>query len=260
MQPNRRPGFISLSPTVFRVAQQTTDAGLEMNPTALMQETADAIVSQVCRALRDEIGRFYRPGDFLPTEQTLARRFAVNRHTMGRVIDELVSAGVLERLAKGTFVLDVEQGFMPDAEADGAQVKIIRRLVFPARGGVASRLALAEGELVIGLETLRLVNGRPFCLISHFLPHVGFERVNETYASGPLHPFLCRRFGVELREVEELATARLPQGDDAALLAIPRDTPLLRVKRVYVDDRSGRRIEYALLRFRADRLPPHLEI
>lgn len=231
-----------------------------MNPTALLQETGDSILSQVCRALRDEITRFYRPGDFLPTEQTLTLRFAVNRHTMRHAIDELVSAGVLERLAKGTFVLDVEREFTPDAGVEDAQVKIIRRLVIPARGGVASRLALAEGELVIWLETLRLANGRPFCLISHFLVHDGFERVNETYANGPLHPFLCRRFGADLREVEELATARLPQGDDAALLAIPRDTPLLRVKRVYVDDRTGRRAEYVLLRFRADRLPPRLEI
>jgi GntR family phosphonate transport system transcriptional regulator len=121
-------------------------------------------------------------------------------------------------------------------------------------------LALGEGELVIWLETLRLVNGRPSCLISHFLPHAGFEAVNEIYVGGPLHAFLRRRFGVKLREVEELAAARLPQGDDAMLLAVPVDVPLLRVKRVHIDDRSGMRVEYALVRFRVDRPPPHLEL
>lgn len=231
-----------------------------MGPTALIKETGDALFSQVCRALRDEITRFYRPGDYLPAEQTLARRFAVNPDTMRYAIDELVCAGLLERLAKGALVLDVGRDFAPDAGAGVTQVKIIRRVVIPARGGVASRLALAENELVIWLETLRLLNGRPSCLISHFLPHEEFESVYETYTGGNLNPFLERRLGVELRQVEEIANARLPQGGDAVLLAVPCNVPVFRVKQVYVDNRTGHPVVYALLRFRADRRPPSFEI
>lgn len=232
-----------------------------MTLTALYHHPDGALHSQVCRALRDEITRFYRPGDFLPAEQTLARRYAVNRHTVRHAIDELVAAGLLERLGNAAFVLDAAFASTADAcNGDGAQVKVIRRLVIPARGGVASRLALAEGKLAIWLETLRLVHGRPFCLVSHFLPHEGFEGVYETHTGGPLNSFLTRRFGVDLREVEVRATARLPQRDDAVLLAIPQDLPVLRIKHVYVDNRTGRRVEYALLRFRADRMPPRFEI
>ena len=53
---------------------------------------------------------------------------------------------------------------------------------------------------------------------------------------------------------ESLVTAALPLGDDAELLAMPRNRPVLRVKtvnRITVDGSPG---EYALSRFRADRV------
>jgi len=46
----------------------------------------------------------------------------------------------------------------------------------------------------------------------------------------------------------------LPQGDDAKLLGMPQNRPVLRVKSVNVDERDGTPIEYAITRFRADRI------
>ena len=46
-------------------------------------------------------------GDRLPSEQVLAQRFGVNRHTVRRAIDELVLMGLIERRhGKGIFVLE----------------------------------------------------------------------------------------------------------------------------------------------------------
>jgi GntR family phosphonate transport system transcriptional regulator len=46
----------------------------------------------------------------------------------------------------------------------------------------------------------------------------------------------------------------LPQGDDAKTLGMPQNRPVLRVKSVNVDDRDGTPVEYAIARFRADRI------
>lgn len=241
-----------------------------MSLAALDRRTGEALYSQISRLLREEIVKFHRPGSLLPSEQALAQRFAVNRHTIRHAIDELVAAGLLERRhGKGTYVLgapiDYAVGqhtrFTETLEALGktTQARVLRRLVIPARGGVAQRLALAENDMVIWLETLRLVEDRPFCVISHFLPQRGCEAVYENYAGGSLHEFLARRLGITVRRTDSIISARLPQGDDATLLAMPQNQPVLRVKSINVDDRTGAPIEYSLTRFRADRLQLHVQ-
>ena len=57
-----------------------------------------------------------------------------------------------------------------------------------------------------------------------------------------------------LRRTESLVTAVLPQGDDESLLGMPQNRPVLRVKSVNVDERDGTPVEYAITRFRADRI------
>lgn len=235
-----------------------------MSLAALDHRTGEALYSQIGRLLREEIVSFHSPGSLLPSEQALAERFAVNRHTIRHAVDELVAAGLLERRhGKGTYVLDApidyamgHTRFTETLEALGktTQARVLRRLVIPARGGVAQRLALAENDMVIWLETLRVVEDRPFCVISHFLPQRGCEAVYENYAGGSLHEFLARRLGIAVRRTDSVISARLPQGDDARLLAMPQTQPVLRVKSVNVDVATGAPVEYSLTRFRADRV------
>lgn len=57
--------------------------------------------------LAREVRADYRPGDLLPPELELARRFKVNRHTVRRALDELVAAGMVTRhQGRGTQVVD----------------------------------------------------------------------------------------------------------------------------------------------------------
>ena len=54
-----------------------------------------AIYHKIATQLRDEISARYRSGDLLPSENQLAGRFDVNRHTVRRAIDELVQVADL---------------------------------------------------------------------------------------------------------------------------------------------------------------------
>ncbi|MES9946816.1 MAG: phosphonate metabolism transcriptional regulator PhnF [Candidatus Thiodiazotropha sp.] len=221
------------------------------------------VYRQISQMLRQDIQNFYQAGDVLPTEADLAQRFNVNRHTLRRAVDELVTEGmVMRHHGKGVYVLaptiDYAIGprtrFTETLEALGVstQSRVIRKQTILASGGVSARLQVAEGREVIFLETLREVDGKPFCVISHFLPLDAFPQVLERYDKGSLHTFLEKHCATKLQRSESLISAVLPESDDAALLSIPRYLPVLRVKSVNVAIDSQKPVEYVVTRFRGD--------
>ncbi|MGD8912301.1 MAG: phosphonate metabolism transcriptional regulator PhnF [Candidatus Thiodiazotropha sp.] len=221
------------------------------------------VYRQICQLLRQEIQGFYEAGDVLPTEADLAQRFNVNRHTLRRAVDELVNEGmVVRRHGKGVYVLaptiDYAIGphtrFTETLEALGVttQSRVVRKQVILARGGVSARLKVVEGSEVIFLETLREVEGKPFCVISHFLPLDAFPQVLERYDKGSLHAFLAKYCATKLQRSESLISAVVAESGDAALLNIPRYLPVLRVKSVNVAIDSLKPVEYVVTRFRGD--------
>jgi len=232
---------------------------------AVRRENGEALYTQIARQIEQEIGRLYPVGESLPAEAELAIRFGVNRHTLRRAVDELVDAGRLERRhGVGVFVLGAPLDYQIGAQTRFTETlaiqgvdsdsRLIRRQTIPADGGVAERLKVAVGEPVFWLETLRLTGGLPLCVISHFLPAARFPALIDAYIGGSLHEFMKQHFGILLRRVESLVTAVPPQGDDARLLNMPLNRPVLRVKSVNVDERDNTPVEYAITRFRADRI------
>ncbi len=236
-----------------------------MTIAALQRNGGETIYSQIARLLRDEIQSSYHPGDCLPSENELAERFGVHRHTLRRAVDELITEGMLERRhGKGCFVLDGPEDYLLGSKTrftetfeslgKTASNRILRKLIVPARGGIASRLKLEENTPVIWIESLRLANGRPICIISHYLPEQAFPELLTQYQEGSLHEHLFSHYGLKLRRVESLISAALPQSDDATHLCMPKNQAVLRVKSVNVSERDDTPFEYALTRFRADRI------
>lgn len=221
------------------------------------------IYRQIRDVLFAEVRERYRSGDALPSENELAQRFSVNRHTLRRAIDELVADGIVERRhGKGVFVLEPainytigsSTRFTETLQSLGRATKtqVQRKLIVPARGGVASRLAIEEDNNVIFIETLRFVEDKPFCIISHFLPYQDFPELLQDYEDGSLHGYLKKKFAVVLKRTESLISAVLPDVDDASALNMPRQTPVLRVKSLNLNTHTGKPVEYAITRFRGD--------
>ena len=221
------------------------------------------IYRQIRDVLVTEIHDLYKAGDSLPSETELALRFGVNRHTLRRAIDELVIDGCVERRhGKGVFVLEPainysigsSTRFTETLHSQGKNTisRVLRKLVMPAKGTIASRLHIQEGEEVIFIETLRSVELNPFCVISHFIPLQNFSYLLERYEMGSLHEFIKMHFGIELKRSDSLISSVVSDIADASLLNMPRHAPMLRVKSLNLDFDSNKPVEYAITRFRGD--------
>jgi GntR family transcriptional regulator, phosphonate transport system regulatory protein len=230
-----------------------------------------SLYRQISQAIAAEVQNHYRPGMQLPSEPVLAERFSVNRHTVRHAIDELVSAGVVERRrGLGVFVLDglMNYGinkstrFTDTVEAGGSTAEsiVLRKQIIPARGGIARRLGLPEDDHVVWIETLRKVNNAPFSVVSHFLPEAVCRAVYQHYEGGSLHDCIGRHLGLRPERRLSLITTQLPQGDDARLLGVARHQPILRVKSVNVDPAAEVPVEYCLARMRGDRVELELRL
>jgi len=231
---------------------------------AIDRDTGISLYAQIAEVLERDYVRQGSAGDKLPSEGDLAARFGVNRHTLRRAVEELITAGLLERQhGVGIFItgqlLEYRVGtntrFTQTLTDIGisTETKVVRKMVAPASAGVARNLSLAPDDHILWIETLRIADGIPFCVISHFLPVKPYGDLLNDYHSGSLHDLLSACSG-KLRRTESLVTAILPQGDDAKLLGITQNRPVLRVKSLNVIDLDSTPVEYAITRFRADRI------
>ncbi len=236
-----------------------------MTVSALRRDSGFALYRQISQTLEKELANQYESGDYLPSEAALAQRFGVNRHTLRHAVDELVAKGLLERQhGKGVRVvgrtldygIHAQTRFTETFEAMGKSsiTQLHDKRVIAAQGGVARRLQVAEGERIVLLETLRTVDDTPFCVVSHFVLLDDAGVLLDSYQGGSLHAFLAQHYGLQLQRTTSLVTALLPQGHDAHLLLMPRNQPVLRIKSLNVEISSGKPVEYALSRFRSDRV------
>jgi GntR family phosphonate transport system transcriptional regulator len=194
------------------------------------------VYRQIALWLRKEVSDNYLPGDILPSEIELSKRLGVNRHTLRRGVDELVSKGFVERRhGVGIIVLEKAHNYSINAQSRFTEAK---------------KLGIGSGAQIIHLETLRIVEKKPFCLISHFLCFDDFSIVLDEFRGGSLHSFLKKNLSIKLEREESLVSTALPTFEDATQLLMPKSEPVLKSKSVNVEITTGRPIEYAITRFR----------
>lgn len=233
---------------------ETKDAGKRLDEPPLFK--------QISGALFNEIQDRYKPGDILPPEIELAKRFDVNRHTIRRAIGELVTKGVVGKLqGKGTIVqqkiinYSINSGtrFTETLESCGRQPEsiVLKKIGIPADKEVASLLQLKTGNPVILVETLRKMDGAPFSVVSHYFPFEKVYEVMRSYNGGSLHTFLFETYNLKLKRTLSLISAELPDPEDIEILEITGNFPLLRVKSINVSEDTNEPIELAVSRFKA---------
>ena len=225
------------APFVPEVAPETAPA---FSP--LYQQIKDRLVKSL------QAGE-WQPGQAIPSENELAARYRVSQGTVRKAIDELADHNLLvRRQGRGTFVAThAEQStqyrflrLMPDESQDAAlqrQMLDCRRMRAPAE--VARMLALKPGDPAVQVRRLLLAPRpeglHPVVLDDLWLPGTLFKGLTAERLvawRGPLYRLFEAEFSVHMVRAEEKLRAVAADAEEAALLQVATNTPLLLVERL----------------------------
>lgn len=207
---------------------------------------AEAVYTQIADDLRAQIAAgTLRPGDDVPTEAELAEKWHTSRGPIRNALSLLRGEGLLETsrgrparvvARKANQAVDVSVPFTRWARelgvTPGAQTQ---ELSLRRAGDMAAALGVSAEDTIVSVVRLRLLDGRPTMLerltytevAGRRLFDVDLDQVSITeYLTSVGHPI------VTLQHVIDAVAA---DDQDAALLRVPRGTPILRLTRTSRD-------------------------
>lgn len=220
---------------------------------------------QVSEDLRRRIGRGeFSVGGRLPSEAELVAEYGVARGTLRQALATLRSEGLLvgsrgqpPRAAAPPLRQSIDElvSFSRwvrslDEEPAGKVVELAPR---PGDGETVAALGLPPGALVWHLVRLRLLSGEPVMIErTSFPPPVG-EHVAELDLERESIYERLELQGIVFAQAAQLVDAVAATALDARLLGVPRNSPLLRVRRRSISP-AGEALEWSDDRYRPDRV------
>lgn len=177
------------------------------------------------------------PGHVLPSESDLSAEFEVSRVTVRRALETLRDEGVLDsRQGFGWFVatapiqqrlgsLDTIEGQLSKRGVQ-AQRRILEFAFVTAPAHVAAALNTSQ---VLRVKRLNLADGQPFAVVTVWCPaDRGQHLSRRDVERQPFYELL----GVRLHGATQTIGAAAASDTDAALLAVPSGSPVLRCERL----------------------------
>jgi GntR family transcriptional regulator len=204
---------------------------------------------QVAHILRKEIeSGTYSPGEYIPTELELEKRFGVSRITIRQAIADLVQHGLVERWrSKGTRVSSsrIETNLLDLASFTNEVVNSGRNLTtqiidfahIPAPEYVAGSLELDPGESVVAMERIRYLDGAPIAVGHWYAPDRYFPGLDSSMfgtagIEQSAYYVLLHRYGIEINKAIDTVSSLAIDARDARLLKVAKKTPVLKRTRI----------------------------
>ncbi len=225
---------------------------------------AEPLYLQLAGAIEDFITlEKLKPGDLLPSENTLATENQLSRATVIKAFDTLVERGVVtRRQGRGTFVnaRPMERG-LPDLTGFSEHVHglgltpgsvLLTFETLPAGSAERPTTAFGDGQDLVRFERLRTVGDEVVGVHRTLVPADVAERIGltEQNLARPVFSFYAalRDNGVHLESGEETLRAINADARDAELLGIDEGVALIEIVRASRDT-SGRLIEVVRARY-----------
>ena len=235
-------------------------------PEPVLRHEGVALWRQIATRLQHEIGTgVYPPGGRLPTEAELSQQFRVNRHTVRRALEELSRGGLVRvEQGRGSFVAEDVLEYAVEARTRFSEWirrhnmepsgRLLQLRETAADGQIAAGLGIRAGGRVVLLERLGFADDRPVSLSQHYFPAARLRGVLEALRAAPTITEALKEVGVSdyLRQLTRV-TARLPNAEEAEMLRMPRNRPLLVTENVNVD-RAGTVVEFGISRYPTPRV------
>jgi GntR family transcriptional regulator len=210
-------------------------------------------------------GGALRPGARVPSEDSLAERYAVSRSTIRTAIQSLIARGLVEiRRGKGTFVtqpvitqeLTELTGFVEDMQALGRDpsARVLDRRVVAASETVARQLSLQRGTAVVRIQRVRLADGLPLSFDETYLPQdLGEKIIADDLENQPIFSLLEQKYSTPLLDAEYRLAAVASHGTVARALGINPGSPIFLIERTTFSD-NRRPVDYERLYYRGDHI------
>jgi GntR family transcriptional regulator len=229
----------------------------------MIMSVAEPLHRQVADGLRRQIATgALAVGDSLPSEAQLCAAYGVSRGTVRQALATLRAEGAIGggqgkppvvRARPIAQPFETLLSFSAWAHALGRTpgqrtIEVARRA---ASAEAADGLGLDDGDFVVAVLRLRLLDGRPAMIErTSFAERVGRLLFDFDPDSGSLYQHLTEQ-GVELAVARHVFDAVAADATDAELLGIPPGAPLLRERRRTTTP-DGEPVEWSDDRYRPD--------
>ena len=204
------------------------------------------LYKDVKRRLTESLTRGeWKPGEAIPAERALSERCGTSIGTVRRAIDELVAENILIRQqGRGTYVASHNRDrmlfyFFHIVDDEGAkrypEVELLSFAKAKADRASTDLLGLAPGDGVYRIRNRLSLAGTPVILDDITLPAATFPGLTERqFRQRPstIYNLYQEAFGISVVRASERLRATVADAETAALLSVPRNTPLLRIRRV----------------------------
>ena len=200
------------------------------------------------------------PGDRVASEPELMRRHSISRATAVKALEHLEQQGLVRReQGRGTFV-EAPKLVQRSAQLGSFSEQVRLHGHAPAQQllaiGPAREPHPQLGDELTEIRRLRLVDGEPVgvhatVLRTHVARRAGLDEAAFAAADASLYALLDAA-GIRVAEADEHLQAVAASAEEARLLRIEADSPLMRVVRMSYDA-HGEPIEVVDARYRADR-------
>lgn len=209
---------------------------------------------QLKMILKEMIENDYSPGELIPTEVELQKRFEISRITVRDAISELVNEGYLKRKrGKGTIVLPKkieeplskiksftdemkERGFLPST-------KSIDILITKAFDDVCKALNVKTGEQVYKISRVRCADNEPIVYFETYMNMNMKIDLDINEYSDSLYEYLKRVKKINIKYAEQRISACSADEKISNKLEIKKGEPVLLLKRKSFDE-ENKIIEY----------------
>jgi GntR family phosphonate transport system transcriptional regulator len=232
---------------------------------------ADALVAEIVSDLeRDIRSRALAPGDRIPSELELGRKYMANRHAVRRALKELQDRGLLDasqgrgrfvRLPPANYTVRMRGGrFHSETRAAGLEPRVVARqsLVTAARGVVAQHLRVPERQPLAVIDRIHYANDVPVSVGRHFIHVPDAKAFIESYNRTASISETLAEFGIaDYHRDWTHFSSRLPTPSEMETLNVPAHVPLFEMTFVNVDS-TGAPVEYCQRWMPTDRTEIHI--
>ncbi len=187
----------------------------------------------------------WKAGEAIPSERRLSARYGISIGTVRKAIDELVAENILIRQqGRGTYVASHTRDrllfyffhLVPEnGPKEYPEVELLSFARAKADPATALRLSIEPGDAVLRIRNALSLGGAPVMIDDITIPAARFPGLTEKRfrdRTSTIYNLYQEAFGISVVRTSERLRAVVADAETAALLGIPRQAPLLQIRRL----------------------------